>query len=818
MSVLDELPAELRECLDRVDQTAFGVFAQLDEVHRRRHVNGRSTSISALVNELAAEWGDAQWRAAGLWAQLRMRTLWNRNWPDLLWVAAAVPTAVAGRKLRWTPAEMDLLWRTAATPPDGPPGEDLLRIPVSALKRLPLTERKPYLDWVRQARAGLEEDPWSAHSREKRVLDDLLAESTVDDPEAAARSLLPGYDRFAVLLCEEYAPRLGAPAVLPLLRHCAAAASANPSDTWLRRAAALLTPEAVALAGEVLGRLPAHREYTIRHRRDGHEWTQIVYLHERTAQLLRGMVWACELIGEPRVTGLLGEVAVATGTGLGGSGANSRSEMLANAAIGVLARRGGPEVIPQLARVQAKVRKKSILSKVARTLEAVAVQTGLSPERLMDRTVPAFGLDPDGTRTEHGLRLGSDGSVTFVDPAGKVRRTIPKAVREEHAGLLAELKATAKELRKTLPAERFRVERALAAERIWRWSEVCEYYLDHPVTGSFGRSLIWEILQGPAGLPVRVEGRWELTDPAGRRIQPCPDTPVLLWHPISHTADEVRAWRDHLVGTGLRQPFKQAFREVYLLTPAEERTRDHSRRFAGHLLRYGQAKALLTERGWTGMSLGHWGREYGSGQAEAVKELPGGLTASWDFHLDEGSYERDGYGATASVCVSGSIRFTDEHGDIVPLAEVDPLILSEALRDADLAVGVTSTGLDPHGQGDYWTSYGFGDLSESAQVRRDALTRLLPRLAIAERCTLTDRFLHVRGDLRTYKIHLGSGNILMEPNDAYLCIVPGLGASDRLFLPFEEDGGLLSVVISKAFLLAADTEITDPSITHQIRG
>ncbi|MEU4696579.1 DUF4132 domain-containing protein [Nonomuraea dietziae] len=404
------------------------------------------------------------------------------------------------------------------------------------------------------------------------------------------------------------------------------------------------------------------------------------------------------------------------------------------------------------------------------------------------------------------MRLDLSGAITYNG-----RKTIPKSVDRD---LLAEFKATAKELKKAIPAERFRVERALASERLWRWDEVCEFYLDHPVTGFFSRALIWEVLQGPAGLPVRVDGGWELTDPAGRRIQPRPDTPVVLWHPISHTADEVRAWRDHLMEIGLRQPYKQAFREIYLLTPAEERTRDRSLRFSNHLLRYGQAKALLTGRGWTGMSLGHWDAAGGSGWCTATKELPGGLTAAWDFHLDENSYERDGYGTTASICVSGELRFTSE-GETVPLAEVAPLILSEALRDADLAVGVTSTGLDPHGSGDYWQSYGFGDLTESAQVRRDALARLLPRLAVADRCTLQERFLRVHGDLRTYRIHLGSGNILMEPNDAYLCIVPR-GTGDRVFLPFEEDGGMLSIIISKAFLLAADTAINDPSITRQI--
>ncbi|MGW0588436.1 DUF7737 domain-containing protein [Streptosporangium sp. NPDC002607] len=90
-------------------------------------------------------------------------------------------------------------------------------------------------------------------------------------------------------------------------------------------------------------------------------------------------------------------------------------------------------------------------------------------------------------------------------------------------------------------------------------------------------------------------------------------------------------------------------------------------------------------------------------------------------------------------------------------------------------------------------------------------------MSVAGRAELTDRFLRVRGDLRTYRIHLGSGNILMEPNDAYLCIVPRVG-SDQVFLPFEEEGGMLSVIISKAFLLADDTAITDPSITRQIKG
>ena len=108
--------------------------------------------------------------------------------------------------------------------------------------------------------------------------------------------------------------------------------------------------------------------------------------------------------------------------------------------------------------------------------------------------------------------------------------------------------------------------------------------------------------------------------------------------------------------------------------------------------------------------------------------------------------------------------------------------------------------------------------TESTETRRDALARLIPGLVIADRLELTDRWLVVRGDLRTYRIHLVSGNILMSPADTYLCIVPSRGgAAEKLFLPFDDDP-TLSVILAKAFLLARDAKITDRSIVLQIRN
>jgi hypothetical protein len=197
---------------------------------------------------------------------------------------------------------------------------------------------------------------------------------------------------------------------------------------------------------------------------------------------------------------------------------------------------------------------------------------------------------------------------------------------------------------------------------------------------------------------------------------------------------------------------------------------------------------------------------------------------------------------TKDVCyLDGLLRVTNflrvalvkGHLEYVPLffagkieiEDVPLLVFTEAMRDVDLFVGVTSIGTDPEwldrGEGrrfaTYWNDYSFGDLSAAGEIRRDVLAQLLPRLAIADRCDLEDRFLTVRGDVRTYRIHLGSGNVLMSPNDQYLCIVAARDArADKLFLPFDDDP-VLSLILSKAFLLANDAAIKDSTITSQIK-
>ncbi|MEY9210617.1 DUF4132 domain-containing protein [Thermobifida halotolerans] len=639
------------------------------------------------------------------------------------------------------------------------------------------------------------------------------------------------------LLAAEIPDTLDSPDLADLLTLCAAMRTIRPNRRWRGEVAALLA-ERTHLPGEVrtvLEQVP--RLADVLHERF-HDHS---FASETAVLLLRGLLWsAAEMPPEQAewVAPLLGDIACHVGTGPGGSKV-VRVERLATTAIEALAARGDAAAAAALARVLTTVRKKTVLNTARRALDGAAARTGLTPDELMDRTVPDHGLGPDGAREEalgeHTavLGIGADGSpaLTFRTPTGRRVKSPPKAVRERHGARLKELRAELGELKTLLPVQQRRLETALGEGRIWDLASWPRHVMDHPVTGHHARRLLWEVSTDGGrtwrgGLPDRDGARWLLRDAVGAEVfdSAGAETALLrLWHPIRATPEAVRAWRDHLVAAELVQPFKQAFREVYLLTPAEEATRVHSNRYAAHILKYGQTKALLGSRGWQGPQLGYWdGGE--SGEAHRVyRDAATGQEWRAAFFLDLVEHEEDNH-ALASCCSSDQVRFTRVGEDApAPLKQVPPLVFSEAMRDVDLAVGVASVAADPEWgnrgrrrHNAYWRRTAFGDLTESAEMRRAALRRLVPRLRIADRLEVTDRFLRVRGDLRTYRIHLGSANILMEPDDSYLCIVDARGA-DTLYLPFEGGGGRLSLILSKAFLLAADTEITDPTITRQIR-
>jgi hypothetical protein len=420
------------------------------------------------------------------------------------------------------------------------------------------------------------------------------------------------------------------------------------------------------------------------------------------------------------------------------------------------------------------------------------------------------------------MTVGADDSVDLRwTRAGKETASVPAELARDHAQEVKALKKQAKDLSAMLASQRVRLERLLGGARSWRLADARIRLLDHPLVAPLARRLVWHLRDGDRS----ALASWEsgaLQDASGRAIPWLgDDTRLGLWHPLGFPVDVVRSWRTRLEECDVTQPFKQAHREIYVLTDAELATETYSNRFASHILRQHQLAALCRARGWR-YTLQGAGFDGANSPTLSLPEA--GLVAELYVDIvEDGDQGTSGINAHVGT---DQVRFS-RGGEPVPLRDVPALVFSEVMRDVDLFVGVCSLGNDPtwHDRGamnhqEYWRHYAFGDLAQSAVTRRVVLERLLPRLKIADRCRLTERFLVVRGDLRTYKIHLGSANILMEPNDQYLCIVPGArsgGRTESPRLPYDGDT-TLSIILSKALLLAADTKIKDPSIVGQIQS
>lgn len=639
---------------------------------------------------------------------------------------------------------------------------------------------------------------------------------------------------------------------IQLIDLCSSANGSKPSAKWLASAAPVLDKLGFDVFKQAL---PAWFRQVDQPRPQPLDTGQPDYfLNEQNTDTLKGLVWLCARQEDRELARALTALAISTYRKLPGLG--PRCQRVGNACVWALGQMPGTEGIGQLAILKVRVKLNSVQKGIEQAITAAAERLGLPPAEVEEMTVPTYGLDEVGLRREQldefTAELVVTGTVStelrWFKADGKPQKSVPKTVKTNHPETFKELQQGTQDIRKMLPAQRDRIENLYLQNRQWDMATWQTRYLDHPLVGTLARRIIWQFSEGDRQEPaIWYEGRFIACD--GYPLDWLTDsTQVTLWHPTNTSLETILAWRNWLVEHMVQQPFKQAHREVYLLTDAERNTRIYSNRFAAHVLRQHQFNALCAARGWKNQLRLMVDDTY----PPATRLLPNwGLRA--EFWI-EGAGDRYGFDTnetgTYLYLSTDQVRFypieaTENWAhaggggyrtavwapppEPVPLEEIPPLVFTEIMRDVDLFVGVASVGNDPtwsDGGPDgryqtYWTSYSFGDLSELAKTRKQVLERLLPRLKIADRCQLTDRFLVVQGDIRAYKIHLGSGNILMAPNDQYLCIVPARGgaveqaAGGKLFLPFEGDT-TLAIILSKAFMLAEDKKITDPTIIHQL--
>ncbi|MCA9836882.1 MAG: DUF4132 domain-containing protein [Trueperaceae bacterium] len=713
-----------------------------------------------------------------------------------------------------------------------------------------LEDCRPLLLEIRSASESWYE---SAEKRKfLRLLQDILIEDkpklTLYEDEWAAQAQT-SLDRLEPQLKESW---------LAVLSHCAGASGSKPAKKWLTKAEPLidslgkdkfqnLANDWLGFFNKTSGKAPT---------RNPENWfifqNKGALLDERNGDLLKGLAWLCSLDSDPSLTHTLAEAVVQGYRKLTGIG--PRSAKVASACLYSLSQLESMDAVAGLERARLSVKQASYQKSIARALDAAADKLGLSRADLEELSLSDLAFSEgkkvitfDTIRAE--LRIESSTlSLNWFD-GDEARKAVPTSVKRDFAEELKALKKEQKDIAKLLSAQKDRLERLPLMQRAWSYKTWRERYLDHSLLGTMAGKLIWQF-EDAGRIADGFYWQGQIVDAEAKQLDWLgPETIVRPWHPVYYDASEVLAWREFLESREIVQPFKQAHREVYLLTTAEEVTDIYSNRFAAHIVKQHQFNALCGARGWKNqlrlmvddsynpatlelpqwnLRAEFWVEGLGTVYGEDTNQTGTYLYLSTDqirfYSLDASpNYAHAGGGGYAA-----GIDWRMRQNEPLRLQDIPHVVFSEVMRDVDLFIGVASVANDPtwfdggpEGRHlDYWQNWSFGELTTSAKSRRELLEKIIPRLKIASRCELTGRFLKVRGDLKTYKIHLGSGNILMEPNDQYLCIVPGRVSGeigrDKVFLPFEGDR-VLSIILSKAFMLSEDAKIRDASITRQLK-
>ncbi len=424
------------------------------------------------------------------------------------------------------------------------------------------------------------------------------------------------------------------------------------------------------------------------------------------------------------------------------------------------------------------------LARTAGYSDPLRFQWAMELQEIADLWHGPIAFTHDGvTVTLHINPLGQP--LLEMTSKGKLLKQIPPHLKKD-PDVIA-LRERKQSLERQLSRMRLALERAMCREERWTAAELAAL-LGHPLLAPMLEQIIF-IGNGVLGY-LAEEGRaLRLHDGSTRSI--AGEMALRIAHPYDlYRSGDWSQWQRECFVSERIQPFKQIFRELYVLTEAEKREGAVSHRYAGQQIQPRQAMALLGQRGWISSEYADTSRTFHErGLIASITYLYGGYT----------SVEVEG------LTIDGVLfNKVGEWRGALPLAEVPPVVFSETMRDLDLVVSVAHRGdVDP-------------ESSASTVEMRAALIRETSALLGLTNVQVQQTHAVITGELGEYSLHLGSGVVHRIPGGA-LCIIPMHAQHrGRLFLPFADDDPKTAEIVSKVLLLSRDSEIKDPLILQQM--
>ncbi len=548
-------------------------------------------------------------------------------------------------------------------------------------------------------------------------------------------------------------------------------------------------------------------------------------------ETLKGLIWAVQFCGAKAPTEDLRQFSIRCYQKRGSSW---DAERLGNAVFVAFESMPDDVGLPYLFLSHGDILHEGARSFIRRAIERAAKSRGVTVEELGDYGIPAFGMDRSGILREEFSNCTVEISI---DASGRIRSSIldrtkekPKQISLRRLGkgdwFLAD---RYRRLIERMEAERERqcrrLEELYFSRRVRTVEEMRMHYVEHPFVAHFIPRIIW-LLRKSGSSEAALFDAGKFYDVGGAEIPWVDQTTAMSpWHPAFADVDEVRAWRNRIDTLGIKQPFEQANREIFIPTDVEFETELYSNRFAGHFVWEFSLYERLEELGWESSESSDLDENIFKVRRLANFDLQAALFCDPVAEAGRGGKIDTALKSTGHIMFA---RVSDADMSPIRIADIPQIVFSEVMHDLSDAVGGSAIAVNMD-----WCDHTERDRPETFHFRRSTrhnnldarkraakLQEILPALVISNQCRVSGCDLMVQGKINAYRIHLGSAAVFMQPNDQHLCIVEGRhrGRYASQVPNSTEIDTTLSSAISKAILLANDHEVTDETIKSQIVG
>ena len=420
------------------------------------------------------------------------------------------------------------------------------------------------------------------------------------------------------------------------------------------------------------------------------------------------------------------------------------------------------------------------LSRGAGYADPMQLTWRMESQQVTDNAAYLQGINVEGYTLR--LQLAEDGTNKLIIQQGeKVLKTVPTKIKK-HPDYLS-IADMGREWTKQRKRARIMLEDMMIRQTPLRPQDV-DVIAQNPIVSPMFRLLLFR--QGTTTGFLTDKGLETLE--GVRKVKA--KEPLTIAHAQQLYADGTwSAWQHAVFNKKIVQPFKQIFREIYIPTPAEAE-QSESLRYSGYQIQVKQAAAALRSRGWSADYEGGL-RKVFYRQGISVELY---AKANWFTPADVEAP------AIEYVTFSSTRSYKQ-----LKIADIDPILYSEVMRDVDMTVSIAFVGgVDP-------------ETGNSTKELRAAIIKCTAELMKFNNVTVSDNFIHVKGTLADYTIHLGSGNV-RQVGGVEIPIIPVHGQHrGKLYLPFMDEDPKTVEIVSKMVLLAEDNKLKDPTILKWIK-